>query len=117
MRAVAVAGFGLVAVACAAGAEDAAAPDVLPTGRECATAKVVCGAGRCVTEIDNRCEQPITCRAVAEAICQVGGETGRAEGASKEITTRGKRVASWETIVSCAEGAAVTTKLASLTCE
>lgn len=102
--------------ACGGASEEATPPDVVPTGRDCAKAEVRCGGGRCVAAIDNRCDLPITCSVQVESICQVGGESGRTNASSKEVTTLGHAARSIEAQVSC-EGAVVTTTLERLACE
>ena len=103
-------------VGCASASDEAAPPEAVPTGRDCATAEVRCGGGRCVAAIDNRCDLPITCTVQVESLCQIGGESGRTNASSKEVTTLGHAARSIEAQVSC-EGAVLTTTLERLACE
>lgn len=114
--------FLLVAGACGGGGSS---PDSgvtiererLETGRQCAMAHVACEAGRCVAEIDNRCDTPVTCQLHVESLCETdGGEVGPANTSTKHFTQLSRTRRSLEAHTACGQGRAVTTRVERVEC-
>lgn len=94
-----------------------AAHERLETGRACAMANVACEAGRCVAEIDNLCETPVTCQLHVESLCETdGGEVGPANTSTKHFTQLSRTKRSLEANTTCGQGRALTTRVQRVEC-
>ena len=92
-------------------------PETLETGRDCATAATSCGVGRCVAEIDNRCDTPVTCQLHVGSLCKTdGGEHGPANATSERLTMLSGAKQQLEAEVSCGQGTPLTTLVDGVDC-
>jgi hypothetical protein len=107
----------ILACGCAGGAGSAeSAGDMVETGRNCAHAAAHCGGGRCVVEVDNQCDTPVTCQLHVESLCQTnGGDVGPANASTKKVTQLAGTKQSLEVQANC-EGTFLSTKVTSLEC-
>jgi hypothetical protein len=91
--------------------------EVVTTGRECAPAHIACEPGRCVAEVHNGCDTPVTCQLHIESLCETdGGEVGPANTSTKHFTQRKGSKRSLEAHTTCGQGHVVLTKVTRVEC-
>lgn len=122
MRPLSILAIPIAALACGAAQSPddvalAEAPETVETGRDCAQAETSCEVGRCIAEIDNRCDTPVTCQLHVGSLCRTaGGEQGPANATSERRTTLSGASQALEAVVSCGQGTPVTTSVDAVEC-
>ncbi len=85
------------------------------TGKPCAKAQVSCDGGLCTIEVDNGCDQPVSCDAGAVATCKTDAEMVEATGRGRDTfpaKTKGKLTVAAD----CTKGVVMTSHLKEMHC-
>jgi len=85
------------------------------TGKPCAKAQALCDGGLCTVDIDNACDQPVSCDMSAAATCKTDAEmieaTGRGRG-----TIAAKSKGQLTAAADCTRGKVMMTQMKDLHC-
>lgn len=115
MRVLLLVWLGLVSCAGSSAGEPTSS-EPFATGRDCALASGACEAGRCLVEIDNRCDTPVTCQMRIESQCRTAaGDLGPATAGTRKVTQLKGTKNVLEAQTNC-EGDAIVTRVDTLEC-